>query len=167
MSNSPTVGKGCYQICVQVLIEKNNHVTIVAFLLKLGTCTRVDNCGACIDNAFSKSGVDVRGGGRGTFRFSFDAPFQRQAFVLVFSRPTSSIFCSSTLSCVLQSALQAFAYVCHQSQKKPLSLPQRSIFRKAQLEHRVCCTELYKNHSATYLGKDTNSRTIHALSMYL
>ena len=67
MSNSPTVGKGCYQICVQVLIEKNNHVTIVAFLLKLGTCTRVDNCGALTDNGFGKSRVDVREDGRETF----------------------------------------------------------------------------------------------------
>ena len=56
-------------------IEKNNHVTIVVFLPELGTCTRVDNCGAFTDNAFGKSGVDVRGDGRETFRISFDAPF--------------------------------------------------------------------------------------------
>ena len=55
-------------------IEKNNHVTIVAFLLELGTCTRVDDCGTFTDNAFGKSGVNVRGGERETFRLSFDAP---------------------------------------------------------------------------------------------
>jgi len=46
---------------VDAAIEKNNHVTIVAFLLELDTCTRVDNCGVFTDNAFRKSGVDVRG----------------------------------------------------------------------------------------------------------
>ena len=53
--------------------------------------------------------------------------------------------------------------------KKPLppSPPQRSIFREARPEHRSCRTELYENHSATYLEKDNNSRTIHALSTYL
>ena len=43
---------------------RNNHVTIVAFLLELGICTRADNCGAFTDNPLGKSGVDVRGGGR-------------------------------------------------------------------------------------------------------
>ena len=60
---------------VDAAIEKNNHVIIVVFLLELGTCTKVDNCGAFTDNAFGKSGVDVKGGGRRTFRLSFDAPF--------------------------------------------------------------------------------------------
>jgi len=50
---------------VDAAIEKNNHVTIVAFLLELGTTTGVDNCGAFTDNALGKSGVDVKGGGRG------------------------------------------------------------------------------------------------------
>jgi len=101
MSNSPTVEKGCCHVRANVdaAIEKNNHVTIVAFLLELGICTGVDNCGAFTDNAFGKSGVDVRGDGRGTFRLSFDAPFgrriQKRTLVLAFSRLARSIFCSA------------------------------------------------------------------------
>ena len=60
---------------VDAAIEKNNHVTIVAFLLELGICARVDNCGALTDNGFGKSRVDMREDGRETFRLSFDAPF--------------------------------------------------------------------------------------------
>jgi len=44
---------------VDAAIEKNNHVTIVAFLLELGTCTRVDNCGAFTDNACFECGCFV------------------------------------------------------------------------------------------------------------
>ena len=44
MNNIPTLGKGrCHvRVNVDAAIEKNNHVTIVAF--ELGVCTRVDNC---------------------------------------------------------------------------------------------------------------------------
>jgi len=52
---------------VDAAIEKNSHVTIIVFLLELGTCTRVDNCGALTDNGFGKSRVDVREDGRETF----------------------------------------------------------------------------------------------------
>jgi len=57
---------------VDVAIEKNNYVTIIAFLLELGICTRIDNYGIFIDNDF---GVDVREGRRRTFRLSFDTLF--------------------------------------------------------------------------------------------
>ena len=82
---------------VDAAIEKNSHVTIAAFLLELGTCTRVNNCGAFIDNAFGKSGVDVRGGGRGTFRcsvlaadskaYAFPCVFQADLVHLLFQHP--------------------------------------------------------------------------------
>ena len=114
---------------VNAAIEKNNNCRILA------SCTRIDNYGAFTDNAFGKTRVDVWGGGRGTFRPSFDAPFYRLI---------RSMFCSSTLSCVLQSFLffKHLRIFVISPRKSLWSPPQRSIFRKARPEHRLCRTEL-------------------------